>query len=75
MSGDLVNCHVLHSGAGEKNHKVFVKDSGQQTQRRTSSFTVQVADRVYEITIIIIIKLKFLSTFSGNSKVDKSMVS
>ena len=40
------------TGAGEKNHKVFVKDSGQQTQRRTSSFTVQVADRVYEITII-----------------------
>ena len=40
------------SGAGEKNHKVFVKDSGQQTQRRISSFTVQVADRVYEFTII-----------------------
>ncbi len=35
-------------GIGESNHKRFVKDTGNNTQQRSSNFTSQIAQRYYE---------------------------
>ncbi len=43
---------VFHGSAGEKNHKVFAKDSGKNTQRRIDSYASQVAWNNFEFAVI-----------------------
>ena len=38
-------------GIGESNHKRFVKDTGNNTQKRASNFTSQIAQRYYETMV------------------------
>jgi hypothetical protein len=47
---------IFYGGIGECNHKIFVKHTGANTQKRISTFTSQVAQRYYETLILHISK-------------------
>ena len=47
---------VFFGGPPESSHKVFLKDTGNNTQKRVYCFTSQVGKRYYETMIIEIAK-------------------
>jgi hypothetical protein len=49
LFGSAIN---FFGGIGECNHKIFVKDTGCNTQKRFNSFTLQVATQYYELMIL-----------------------
>ncbi len=53
LFGSAIN---FFGGVGECNHKTFVKATGHNTQKRSGSFTSQVATRYYEAMTIGIAK-------------------
>ena len=53
----LFGCGInFYGGPGETNHKVFVKDTGNNTQCRAESFSSQCAKRYYEILLFKLAK-------------------
>ncbi len=61
-----------YGGMGKCNHKKFVKDTGFNTQKRTRTFTLQVATRYYEGKILRIAKNCFVARAESNNNLHES---